>query len=128
MKTRGVTGAVQRLVCVFIVAIMTMTACSGVQTVAPYEIGKVAAEAILYDARILQNQGVITAVQFDRIRKLYDQLAIAQNIAIDARKTVIVFNTAENQEKVKIAMTHVIEISAQLMELAVSLGIKGVNR
>jgi len=112
--------------CLFLSA--AVAACSGIQTVQPYEIGKVAAESLLYDARVLQNQGVITPDQFAQIRKIYDQLSIAQSIAIDARKMVIVYNTAENQDKVRLTMSNVTALSSQLLDLAISLGIKGVSK
>lgn len=104
--------------------LLALVACAGPQTVKPFELGKVAAESLLYDARILQNKGTITADQFAQVRKVYDQLKTAQDIAIDARKAVILYDTADNQAKAAAAMSSVVSISTQLIGLAQSMGIK----
>ena len=108
---------------------MVAYSCKGIQTVKPFELGKVAAESLLYDARVLQNKGMITADQFNQVRKVYDQLKQAQDIAIDARKAVITYNTADNQAKASTAMSSVVSLSTQLIGLAQSMGINvaGVN-
>lgn len=109
--------------------LLALMACAGPQTVKPFELGKVAAESLLYDARILQNKGTITADQFSQVRKVYDQLKVAQDVAIDARKAVISYDTGTNQERAAKAMSNVISISTQLIGLAQSMGINvaGVN-
>jgi len=110
------------IVCLFLMAIVL--ACSGVQTVKPYELGKVTAETLLFDARIAQNQGKITADQFDQVRKVYDQLKVAQDTAINARKAVIMVNNPATQNKAQEALNQVLAISMQLVNLAQSLGMK----
>lgn len=110
------------LLLVFIIVVGS--SCAGPQTVKQYELGKVAAESLLYDARVLQNKGMITADQFNQVRKVYDQLKQAQDIAIDARKAVISYNTAENKAKATTAMSNVLSLSTQLVGLAQSMGIK----
>jgi hypothetical protein len=109
------------LVSIFIV--FALVACAGPQPVKPYELGKVTAETILYEARMAQNRAQITAAQFDEVRKVYDQLKQAQDIAIDARKAMITFNTVDNQKKATVAMDSVFRISAQMITLANSVGL-----
>lgn len=104
--------------------LLALMACAGPQTVKPFELGKVAAESLLYDARILQNKGTITADQFSQVRKVYDQLKVAQDIAIDARKAVILTGTADSQAKATTAMSSVVSLSTQLIGLAQGMGIK----
>ena len=105
--------------------LIVVQSCTGPQTVKPYELGKVTAETLLYDARAMQNKGTITAAQFDQVRKVYDQLRVAQDIAIDARKAVIVANAAPDvAAKAQTAMNNVIQLSTQLIGLAQSIGIK----
>jgi hypothetical protein len=104
---------------------MVAYSCTGVQTVKPYELGKVTAETILFDARVMMNKKVITTAQFDEVRKVYDQLKVAQDIAIDARKAVIKTNSAPDAiSKSSLAMSNVIILSTRLIELAQSMGIK----
>jgi len=116
-------------IAILLVCLLALTACPGVQTVKPFELGKVAAESLLYDARVLQNKGMITADQFNQVRKVYDQLKQAQDIAIDARKAVITYNTTDNQAKAQAATSSVVSLSTQLIGLAQSMGINvaGVN-
>lgn len=97
-------------------------ACAGPQPVRQYELGKVAAESILFEARVLQNQGKITAAQFDKVRAVYDRLKQTQDLAIDARKALIAYNTADNQNKAQAAMTAVLQLSTQMVGLATELG------
>jgi hypothetical protein len=104
---------------------MVAYSCTGVQTVKPYELGKVTAETILFDARVLMNKKVITPVQFDSMLKVYDQLKVAQDIAIDARIAVIKTNSAPDAlNKANLAMNNVISLSMRLLTLAESMGIK----
>ena len=127
MKSRFRVKEVTSLI--IVCCLMMAFSCAGPQTVKPFELGKVAAESLLYDARILQNKGTITADQVNQVRKVYDQLKVAQDIAIDARKAVIMQNDPANQAKAATAMSSVITISTQLIGLAQSMGISipGVN-
>ncbi len=101
--------------------------CAGPQTVKPYELGRVTAETLLYDARIMQNKGALTADQFNQVRTVYDQLKVAQDIAISARKAVVDNSKDASPAKVSNAMNNVINLSTQLIKLAQSMGIKGVQ-
>jgi len=111
------------IVALFVIATVALAGCSGPQPVKQYELGKVAAESILYNARVLQNRGQISAAQFDQVRKVYDQLKQAQDAAIDARKAMIAFDTADNQAKARIAMDGVLRLSTQMIGLATEIGI-----
>ncbi|MCX5825090.1 MAG: hypothetical protein NTY86_16755 [Deltaproteobacteria bacterium] len=108
---------------VLAVVVLFLAACAGPQQVKTYELGKVTAESILFNARVLQNKGQISAAQFDQIRKIYDQFKQAQDTAIDARKAVIAYNTADNQAKAQTAMNGVLQFSAQMISLAQGLGL-----
>lgn len=108
---------------VLAVVVLFLAACAGPQQVKPYELGKVTAESILFNARVLQNKGQISAAQFDQIRKVYDQFKQAQDVAIDARKVVIAYNTADNQAKAQTAMNGVLQFSAQMISLAQGMGL-----
>jgi hypothetical protein len=108
---------------VLALAVIFLAACAGPQQVKPYELGKVAAESLLFNARVLQNKGQISAAQFDQIRTVYDQFKQAQDAAIDARKTVIAYNTADNQAKAQTAMNGVLQFSTQLISLAQGMGL-----
>lgn len=96
---------------------------TGPQPVKQYELGKVTAETILYEARVMQNHGAITVDQFNQIRDIYDQLRQAQDIAIDARKAVIAYNTTDNQNKFTVAMNNVLALSIRMVTLAQNIGL-----
>lgn len=111
-----------------ILAVIGFMACAGPQPVKQYELGKVTAETLLYEARMAQNRAQITAAQFDQVKKVYDQLKMAQDLAIDARKAMITFNTVDNQAKAQKAMEAVLGLSSQFVALATDLGLmKGVK-
>jgi uncharacterized protein YcfL len=110
-------------VTLFLVVAFALAGCAGPQPVKQYELGKVTAETILYDARIMQNQGKITAQQFDQIRRVYDQLKLAQDAAIDARKAMIAYDTADSKAKVQAAMDGVLRLSTQMITLAQDIGL-----
>jgi len=111
-----------------IMAVIMFMACAGPQPVKQYELGKVTAETLLYEARMAQNRAQITAAQFDQVKKVYDQLKQAQDIAIDARKAMITFNTVDNQAKSQKSMEAVLALSGRFVALATDIGlIKGVK-
>ena len=118
-----------RYAAVFMVlAVIMFIACAGPQPVRQYELGKVTAETLLYEARMAQNRAQLTAYQFDQVQKVYDQLRAAQDIAIDARKAMIQFNTVDNQAKAQKAMDAVLALSSRLISLATDIGLmKGVK-
>ncbi len=111
------------LTALFVLAMFALMACAGPQPVKQYELGKVAAESVLYEARVMQNKGQISAAQFDQIRKVYDQLKQAQDAAIDARKVMIAYDSADSRTKAQTAMNGVLRLSTQLIMLAQSIGL-----
>lgn len=70
---------------VLVVGLLFSFVACGAKTVKGFQAGKVVAETVLYESRILQNQGKMDAATFDKVRGLYDKWAVAQNSAIDAR-------------------------------------------
>ena len=111
-----------------VLAAIMFIACAGPQPVRQYELGKVTAETLLYEARMAQNRAQLTAYQFDQVQKVYDQLRAAQDIAIDARKAMTQFNTVDNQAKAQKAMEAVLALSSRLITLATDIGLmKGVK-
>jgi hypothetical protein len=117
------------LLVVFVLVVGLLAACPGVQSVKPYELGKVAAETILFDARVAQNKGIITEQQFIEVRRVYDQLKIAQDIAINTRMAYIAGTIGPDGKPtttefmVQSAMNSVLSISMQLVNLAQKLGL-----
>ena len=111
------------LITVLVATLALVAGCSGPQPVKQYELGKVAAETILFDARVMQNRGAITADQFGQIRKIYDQLREAQDIAIDAREALITYETPGSKLRSQVAMEGVLRLSTQMITLARSIGL-----
>jgi len=110
-----------------VMMVFCLSACAGVQSVKPYELGKVTAETILYNARVQQNQGVITADQFGQVRKVYDDFKAAQDVAIDARKAMIAVGTADAEQRATVAMSNLLTISTEFIALAQNLGLMEVE-
>ncbi len=123
-KSRGLMCVVLLLVLCSLVA---LAACTGPQTVKPYAVVKATAEEILFDARVLQNKGQITDVQFETINTYYNKVKDALDVAIDARLALIAVNSVENQNKVTVATVKAIQLLSEFQALAVQFGIKGVK-
>lgn len=90
----------------------------------PYEIGKVTAETILFKSRIAQNKGLITEDQFNQIRKIYDDLYVLQNQAIDLTIAYVKYNKQSDKEKLDALMNEIEKLSLKLLELSLKYGIK----
>jgi len=101
--------------------------CSTVQTTKPYEIGKVTAETILYEARILQNRGELSEQDFETVRGIYDKLKDAQDVAINARMSLIQYHSAGAETQAEIAMLEVVNLSSELLRLAAKYKIGGAQ-
>jgi len=97
---------------------IVFVACATPQSTKPYAISKVTAETILYEARVLLNNGKITAQDFDVIKTSYDYLQKAQDAAIDARIAAIRIGTAEANQKWQVAWEQVLRLSNNLINLA----------
>jgi hypothetical protein len=106
---------------------VSIIGCAGVQSVKPYELGKVTAETILYQARVAQNQGTITENQFVQVRDAYDKFKAAQDVAIDARKAMIAVGTADAEQKATVAMNNLLILSTEFIALAQKFGLMEVE-
>ena len=107
--------------------VFCLSACAGVQSVKPYELGKVTAETILYQARVAQNNGTITENQFVQVRDAYDKFKVAQDVAIDARKAMIAVGTADAEQKATVAMDNLLILSTEFITLAQKFGLMEVE-
>lgn len=108
------------VLCVFLVA------CAS-SMVKPLEVSKVTAETALYEARLLQNKGVITEAEFLQLKTVYDKLKIAQDVAIDTRIAYLMLSSTENEAKMLNARKVVTQLSAQFVSMAEKLGIGGTS-
>ena len=110
-----------------VMMVFCLSACAGVQSVKPYELGKVTAETILYQARVAQNNGTITENQFVQVRDAYDKFKAAQDVAIDARKAMIAVGTADAEQKATVAMNNLLILSTEFIALAQKFGLMEVE-
>jgi hypothetical protein len=108
---------------VTIVAILALGACGTQSFVKPVQITKDTAETVLYQARIMQNKGTLTAIQFDQVRKAYDALKIAQDVVIDARVAYLASESTTNKAALDAALTAVTKELTNLTKVAVDLGV-----
>lgn len=128
---------------------MGLAACSGPQTVKPYAVVKATAEEILFDARVMQNKGMITDAEFQKVAAIYDKVRAAQDAVIDGRKTVAQISLSYDallkanidpdalnstyaklqaaQQALNANMAQVTALLSELAGIAAQLGIKGVN-
>ncbi len=106
-----------------IVAIIALGACGTQSFVKPVQITKETAETVLYQARIMQNKGTLTAIQFDQVRKAYDALKIAQDVVIDARVAYLASESTTNKAALDAALTAVTKELTNLTKVAVDLGV-----
>ncbi|MCL4490470.1 MAG: hypothetical protein M1510_00990 [Nitrospirae bacterium] len=84
--------------------VLALTACTGAQMVKTAEVSKSTGESILYEARMLQNKGVITDGQFNNIRDMYDLWQPAEKLAIEARIAYLRVKTADNKQKMYLSI------------------------
>jgi len=116
----------RNILLLMVLMVFCLSACAGVQSVKPYELGKVTAETILYQARVAMNQGTITEDQLFRKGRLR-QFKLAQDYAIDARKAMIAIGTADAENKAMVAMNNLLTLSTEFITLAQNLGLMEVK-
>jgi hypothetical protein len=117
----------RNILLLMVLMVFCLSACAGVQSVKPYELGKVTAETILYQARVAMNQGTITKNQFVQVRDAYDKFKAAQDVAIDARKAMIAVGTADAEQKATVAMNNLLILSTEFITLAQKFGLMEVE-
>ena len=117
----------RNILLLMVLMVFCLSACASVQSVKPYELGKVTAETILYQARVAQNQGTITENQFVQVRDAYDKFKAAQDVAIDARKAMIAVGTADAEQKATVAMNNLLILSTEFIALAQKFGLMEVE-
>jgi hypothetical protein len=117
----------RNILLLMVAMVFCLSACAGVQSVKPYELGKVTAETILYQARVAMNQGTITEDQFVQVRDAYDKFKLAQDYAIDARKAMIAIGTADAENKAMVAMNNLLILSTEFITLAQKFGLMEVE-
>ncbi len=86
--------------------------------VKPLETNKTIAEEILFEARILMNKGEITEQDFNLIKSIYEKLRDGQNVVIDARLGMLKYDTAEAEEKYRVAVAEIDRLLRELIQLA----------
>jgi len=107
------------------VLLFTLTAigCSGTSFLRTAETTNITAKEILYQARILDNKGVITASDFTAIRNVYDRLIEAERVAVQARVDYLKVQTAAKEQRMNVAIHKVEDLMRQLITLALKYGI-----
>lgn len=108
---------------VLIIALAVVVGCSGAQTTKPHEIGKATAESILYEARILQNSGKLSAADFEKVKRYYDRYKLSQDFIIDTRIALIKSYDATQKLQYDAALRNLPLLLKDLMDLAAGFGI-----
>lgn len=104
-------------------ALVFSVGCAGTQSVAPYEIGKVTAETILYEARVMQNEGKITDTDFAKVKKAYDTMAATQALAIDFRIAYLQNRDAANKVQYEAYLRNIPLLLKDLLDIGAALGV-----
>lgn len=110
------------------VLMLALAACGTPSFVKPTHVTKDTAETVLYQARVMQNKGTLTAAQFDTVRKAYDALKVAQDTVIDARIAYLTESTTTKQAILNAAISGVSKNLAAFMQLATDFGIMGGDK
>jgi hypothetical protein len=75
----------KKFISLVLVATMFFVVGCGAKSVKGFQVSKTVAETVLYESRLLQNQGKMDDATFAKVKDLYEKWAVAQNAAIDAR-------------------------------------------
>lgn len=105
--------------------VFVSVSCGTQSFVKPVKITKDTAEAALYQARVMQNNGTLTADQFATVRKAYDALKTAQDTVIDARVAYLADGSATKKAALDAALTALANELANLTRVAGDFGIIG---
>lgn len=100
---------------------IAFAACSA-KTVKGFQVSKVVAETVLYESRILQNQGKMDAATFDKVKGLYDKWAVAQNAAINARIAYLKSGLETDKGNLEKWSAVVSEVTVGLVTIATQFG------
>lgn len=115
-------------IAVALILLMTLAAygCTGGAFVKSTEATRTFAESVLYEARVSQNKGQLTAEQFATVKGVYDKLYDAQNSVIDARIAYLKATEGEQAKaefNFKQATAVLGSVSADFVALAVKYGL-----
>ena len=105
-----------------VLAIMFAFAACGAKTVKGFQVSKEVAETVLYESRILQNQGKMDAASFEKVRGLYDKWAVAQNAAINARIAYLKSGLETDKANLEKWSAVVSEVTTGLIAIATQFG------
>jgi hypothetical protein len=108
----------KKVAMVIFVCAFALTACGGTAALKTAQITKETAEATLYEARVLENRGVINADQFAEFKKAYDSLHTAQGALIDARLDYLASPTQDSKAALDAALLTLAADSTQLIDIA----------
>jgi hypothetical protein len=115
---------------VFLIALVTImavavTGCTTAAQVKAAQANTASGEAILFQARVAQNQGTITPAQYQQVRDIYTKWRAATILAIDAEEVYLKVNTADAKDKLAVALSNAGVIFQDLTRLAVEFKIIG---
>lgn len=128
---KKVAGKGTAAILIFCITLGLLAGCATAQNAQPYEIGKVTAEAILYEARVMQNAGKLSDADFQKIKRSYDQYRACQNIVIDTRLSLLKSYNADVKLQYDAALKNLPIMLKDLMDVAaafnINLGFGGVQ-
>lgn len=108
-------------ICMVFALLIAFTAC-GIKSVKGFQVSKEIAETVLYESRVLQNQGKMDAATFDKVKGIYDKLKVAQDSAINARIAYLKTNSAADQTTLDKYSAVVSELTIGLIAIATQFG------
>lgn len=117
MKTHRIAVLIIVAVCIA----FAFAAC-GVKTVKGFQASKAIAESVLYESRILFNQGKMDAKTFDAVRASYDKLKTAQDAAINARIAYLKSGLEADKQNLEKWSAVVAEVVGGLTAIATQFG------
>lgn len=106
-----------------IIALLFSFGCGGSAVVKSVESVKVAGETILIEAKVMNATGKLSDADFAKVKKAYDSLAAAQNLAIDFRIAYLQSKSESDRVQYEAYLRNLPLILNDLITLAKSLGI-----
>lgn len=119
-RTRGATLAALAVATILLTA--CVTACGPTIVLNGSKATKDVAETVLYDARVAQNNGIITEKQFEEIRAAYDELKEAQDMVIDLRLAYLKNPTDYGQNAIDAQILAVSTFSLKFIDICRKYG------
>lgn len=120
---KKVTGKAVAALGILMLTVVLLAGCAGSTVVKSVEAVKITGETILIEAKVMNSTGKLSDTDFAKVKKSYDSLAAAQNLAIDFRIAYLQSKAEADRVQYEAYLRNLPLILNDLIALAKSLGI-----